>query len=74
VQGATSVPSGIGRAASWDSKLEKEIGEIVGRQERAVGITKAFAPDISRVSRMGRQGFTVNPIIKKTNRRGKHDY
>ncbi|MEH7096478.1 glycoside hydrolase family 3 N-terminal domain-containing protein [Neobacillus vireti] len=60
VQGATSFPSGIGRASSWDPELEKEIGKIVGRQERAVGITQVFAPvlDISRDSRMGRQGET----------------
>lgn len=58
--GATSFPSGIGRAASWDVDLEQEIGHIVGRQERAVGITHTLAPvlDVSRDPRMGRQGET----------------
>jgi beta-glucosidase len=58
--GATSFPSGIGRASSWDPDLERHIGEVVGRQERALGITHTFAPvlDISRDSRMGRQGET----------------
>jgi beta-glucosidase len=58
--GATSFPSGLGRAASWDVDLEQRVGEIVGRQERALGITHTFAPvlDISRDPRMGRQGET----------------
>lgn len=58
--GATSFPSGIGRASSWDPDLERFVGGIVGRQERAVGITHTLAPvlDISRDSRMGRQGET----------------
>ncbi|AIQ70324.1 glycoside hydrolase family 3 N-terminal domain-containing protein [Paenibacillus graminis] len=60
VKGAVSFPSGIGRGASWDPELEREIGKIVGRQERALGISHVFAPvlDISRDSRMGRQGET----------------
>ena len=57
IQEATSFPSGVGRASSWDPELEEQIGGIVGRQERAVGITQTLAPvlDISRDSRMGRQ-------------------
>ena len=60
VQGAASFPSGLGRASGWDPQLEEEIARVVGRQERAVGITQTFAPvlDISRDSRMGRQGET----------------
>lgn len=60
LQGAASFPSGLGRASSWDPELEQKIGAIVGRQERAVGITQTLAPvlDISRDSRMGRQGET----------------
>ena len=56
--GATSFPSGLGRAASWDVDLELRIGEIVGRQERALGITHTLAPvlDVSRDPRMGRHG------------------
>jgi len=60
IQGATSFPSGIGRASTWNPDLEKQVGQIVGRQERALGITQTLAPvlDISRDSRMGRQGET----------------
>ncbi|PLS31171.1 beta-glucosidase [Bifidobacterium margollesii] len=58
--GATSFPSGISRGAAWDPELERSIGDVVGRQERAIGISQTFAPvlDISRDSRMGRQGET----------------
>jgi beta-glucosidase len=56
--GATSFPSGLARGASWDVDLECEIAEIVGRQERALGITHTLAPvlDVSRDPRMGRHG------------------
>jgi beta-glucosidase len=56
--GATSFPSGLGRAASWDVEIERRVGEIVGRQERALGITHTLAPvlDVSRDPRMGRHG------------------
>lgn len=60
IQGAVSFPSGIGRGSSWDPELEEKIGAIVARQETAAGITRTLAPvlDISRDSRMGRQGET----------------
>lgn len=56
--GATSFPSGIARASSWDVELEEQVAEIVGRQERALGITHTLAPvlDIARDPRMGRYG------------------
>ena len=58
--GATSFPSGLGRAASWNVGIEREVGQIVGRQQRALGITHTLAPvlDVSRDPRMGRQGET----------------
>ncbi|MFV0556552.1 MAG: glycoside hydrolase family 3 N-terminal domain-containing protein [Lactovum sp.] len=66
-QGATSFPSGIGRASTWNPELEEEIGRIVGREERMIGVTQTFAPvlDISRDSRMGRQGETYgeDPVL-----------
>lgn len=60
IQDAVSFPSGIARGSAWDPALERRIGQIVGRQETACGITQTFAPvlDISRDSRMGRQGET----------------
>lgn len=60
IQDATSFPSGIARGAGFHPDLEEEIGGIVGAQEAACGITHVLAPvlDISRDSRMGRQGET----------------
>lgn len=58
--GATSFPSGLGRAAGRDIDLEHRIGEIAGWQERALGLTHTQAPvlNVSRDPRMGRQGET----------------
>lgn len=60
IQGATSFPSGIARGASWNPEIEEKVGQTVSRQELACGITQVLAPvlDISRDSRMGRQGET----------------
>lgn len=60
IQDTTSFPAGIGRGSSFDPDLEEQIAEIVSRQEAACGITHILAPvlDISRDSRMGRQGET----------------
>ena len=58
IQDSTSFPAGIARGAGWDPELEEQIAKAVSRQEAACGITQIFAPvlDISRDSRMGRQG------------------
>lgn len=60
IQGNTSFPSGMNRASTWDPELEEQVGAVVSRQEKAAGITQILAPvlDISRDSRMGRQGET----------------
>lgn len=60
IQDTTSFPAGIGRGSGFDPELEEKIAETVSRQEAACGITHVLAPvlDISRDSRMGRQGET----------------
>ena len=60
IQEASSFPAGIGRGASFDVELEEEIAKCVATQEAACGITHILAPvlDVSRDSRMGRQGET----------------
>lgn len=57
VQDSTAFPTGVSRGAGWDPDLEREIGEIVSRQEASYGVTQVLAPvlDISRDSRHGRQ-------------------
>lgn len=67
LQGAASFPSGYARGAGWDPDLEREIGRIVGRQERCVGISQTLAPvlDISRDQRMGRcaESYGEDPTL-----------
>lgn len=60
IQEGTSFPSGIARGSGWDPELEEKIARVVAKQEAACGITHILAPvlDISRDSRMGRQGET----------------
>lgn len=60
IQESTSFPSGIARGSGWDPELEEEVARVVADQEAACGITHILAPvlDISRDSRMGRQGET----------------
>ena len=60
IQDAMSFPSGIGRGSSFDVALEEKIGNIVSRQEQAVGITQVLAPvlDVTQDPRMGREGET----------------
>lgn len=64
IQDACSFPSGIGRGSSFDPQLEEKLADIVARQETAVGITQILAPvlDISRDSRLGRQGKLTEKI------------
>lgn len=67
IQDSTSFPSGIARGAGWDPALEKEIAEVVSRQEAACGITHILAPvlDIARDPRMGRFGeaYGEDPVL-----------
>lgn len=67
IQDTTSFPAGIGRGSGFDPELEEKIAEIVSRQEAACGVTHVLAPvlDISRDSRMGRQGETYgeDPVL-----------
>ncbi len=60
IQESARFPSGIARASTWDPELEEQVGQTVGRQELSCGITQVLAPvlDISRDSRLGRQGET----------------
>ena len=67
IQDGTSFPSGIARGSGWNPELEEEIAGVIAAQEAACGITHILAPvlDISRDSRMGRQGETYgeDPVL-----------
>lgn len=58
VQEGVSLPAGIARGAGFDPALEEKLARVTARQEAAVGVGHMLAPvlDISRDSRMGRQG------------------
>ena len=57
---AMSLPSGMGQAASFDTKHQEQVMRLVGQQARAAGASQAFSPvlDVSRDPRFGRQGET----------------
>ncbi|MFD2329347.1 glycoside hydrolase family 3 N-terminal domain-containing protein [Cohnella sp. GCM10020058] len=57
---ATSFPTGIGQASTWNPALQKELAKVISSQARAVGVSHAFAPvlDIARDPRFGRMGET----------------
>lgn len=67
LQDSTSFPSGIARGAGFDPELEERIGEIVGEQEAACGVTQVFAPvlDIASDPRLGRMGesYGEDPVL-----------
>ncbi len=67
IPGATSFPSGIGQASTFNPQNQEEIGKIIGKQARAVGATQVLAPvlDISRDPRLGRmgEGYGEDPAL-----------
>jgi beta-glucosidase len=53
---ATAFPVGMARGATWDTALETRVGEAIGREARAKGVTVLLAPtmNILRHPRWGR--------------------
>ena len=53
---ATPLPAPIGIGSTWNKKLVREAGEIVGREAKALGYTNVYVPilDVSRDPRWGR--------------------
>ncbi len=53
---ATSFPSQLALANTWDKRLVREVGRITGIEARALGYTNIYAPimDIGRDQRWGR--------------------
>lgn len=58
--GATSYPSAIAQASTWNIELIEKMAVTIQKQMNAVGIRQALSPnmDISRDPRWGRQGET----------------
>jgi beta-glucosidase len=44
---ATSFPTGIGLAATWDADLHEAVGAVIGQEARATGKTMVFGPAIN---------------------------
>lgn len=65
--GATSFPSQLGVAASWDKQLVHSIGVITGSEARALGYTNVYSPvlDLARDPRWGRtvETYGENPFL-----------
>ncbi len=57
---ATIFPTPIGLASTWEPDLVYEMGKIISKQAKAVGIRKCLSPvaDVARDSRWGRVGET----------------
>lgn len=53
---ATSFPAELGVASAWDAELVYQIGQITGREGRALGYTNVYSPvlDLARDPRWGR--------------------
>ncbi|MBD0831914.1 glycoside hydrolase family 3 N-terminal domain-containing protein [Aestuariibaculum sediminum] len=54
--GATSFPAQIGIGSTWNKNLVSKIGEITGKEARALGYTNIYSPilDLARDPRWGR--------------------
>ena len=63
---ATSLPAPISIGATWDKKLVREAGQMVGSEGKALGYTNIYAPilDVSRDPRWGRvvETYGENPF------------
>ncbi|MDO7172513.1 glycoside hydrolase family 3 N-terminal domain-containing protein [Mariniflexile sp. AS56] len=64
---ATSFPSQIGVASSWNRDLVSQIGHITGKEARLLGYTNVYAPilDIARDPRWGRvvECYSEDPYL-----------
>lgn len=64
---ATSFPSQIGVASSWNRKLVSKIGHITGEEARLLGYTNVYSPilDIARDPRWGRtvECYSEDPYL-----------
>lgn len=64
---ATFFPAQIGQGSTWDKQLIRQIGEITGKEARALGYTNVYSPilDIARDPRWGRtvESYGEDPYL-----------
>jgi beta-glucosidase len=55
-KGATNFPAQIGIGCTWNKELVRKIGDITGKEAKALGYTNVYAPilDVARDPRWGR--------------------
>lgn len=67
---ATSFPAQIGQASTWNADLINAIGQITGREARALGYTNIYSPilDVARDPRWGRtvETYGESPFLVAT--------
>jgi beta-glucosidase len=67
---ATSFPCQLGVASAWDKELVLRIGEVTGREARALGYTNVYSPicDLPRDPRWGRtpECYSEDPFLTGT--------
>lgn len=70
--GTTQVPVGMARGASWDPELERRIGQLMGRELRAIGANVLLAPNINILSHpsWGRAQETYGEDVHHLSRMG----
>ena len=65
--GATTFPTGIGVAATWQPELAREMGEVIGKEIRLQGAHISYGPvlDLSRDARWSRVEETMgeDPVL-----------
>jgi beta-glucosidase len=65
--GVTELPAGVSMAATWDTSLATEYGQVVGSEERGKGAMVDLGPtvNIDRDPRWGRsfEAFTEDPYL-----------
>ncbi len=70
--GTTQLPVGMARGASWDPDLERRVGEVMGRELRAIGGNVLLAPTINilRHPSWGRAQETYGEDVHHLSRMG----
>ncbi len=66
-EGATCFPAQIGVGSTWDVELVKAIGQVTGKEGRALGYTNIYSPilDLARDPRWGRvvECYSEDPYL-----------
>ena len=66
-RGATCMPAQVGQASTWNVELIARIGQVTGRETKALGHTNVYSPilDLARDPRWGRviEAYSEDPFL-----------